>query len=64
VVFITVAWRSRGISSARCLTRAALLAKRGSAAHSAWPAISQKRANWPSLPMARIMSPSAVGKSW
>jgi hypothetical protein len=34
VVFITVVWRSSGISSARWLTRAALVAKRGSPLHS------------------------------
>ena len=27
-------------------------------------AAAQKRANWPSLPMASSMEPSAVGKSW
>ena len=34
---------SKGTSSARCATRAGLVAKRGSAATSAWPAASQKR---------------------
>ena len=41
-----------------------LVAKRASCAHCGCPATWQKRANWPSLPMARIMSLSAVGKLW
>ena len=62
--FMMVVWRSSTISSARCFTRAALVAKRSSVAHADLPATSQNLANWPSLPTARIMSPSAVGKSW
>ena len=41
VVRITVAWRSSGISSARCFTRAALVAKRSSRAQLGLPATSQ-----------------------
>ena len=52
-----------GISASRWMTRPALVAKRSSLAQSV-PAASQKRANWPSLPMASSMEPSAVGKSW
>ena len=58
-----VVWRSMCISSARCATRCTLELKRASVDHSGWPAMAQKRVNWPSSPIARIMSPSAVGKS-
>ncbi|MCY1453471.1 hypothetical protein D9M71_704610 [compost metagenome] len=64
VVRITVAWRISGISTSRLATRALLVAKRSSSAHSAWPASSANLRNCPSLPTVRMKSPSAVGKSW
>ena len=62
VVRSTVAWRSSGIRTPRFATRCALVAKRASAPLGM--ATAQNLPNWPSLPTARIMSPSAVGKSW
>jgi hypothetical protein len=45
---------SIGIKTSRFRTRSAFRAKRGSAARCEHPATPQKRANWPSLPTARI----------
>ncbi len=64
VVRVRVTASICGISTSRCFTRSVLVAKRGSPAHSAWPAASQKRANWPLLPMASSIAPSCVRKSW
>jgi hypothetical protein len=64
VVRVRVTASIIGISTSRCRTRRVLVAKRGSLAHSAWPAASQKRVNWPLLPMASSMAPSFVWKSW
>ena len=47
--------RSVGTISSRLATRAPLVAKRSSLAHSGWPQISASRANWRSLPTAMMI---------
>ena len=54
---------SMGIKTPRFSTRLGLVAKRSSSASSRRSATSQKRANWPSFPTARMMYPSEVWKA-
>ena len=56
--------RSSAPASRGARTRSALFAKRGSRAHSGFPAASQNFANCESLPTARIMCPSAHANAW
>ena len=55
---------SIGSSPTRLPTRAALVAKRASAASSGQPRTVQRLRNWPSLPTATMTWPSATGKTW
>jgi hypothetical protein len=54
---------SRTISP-RLATRALLVAKRSSLAHSGWPHIVARRANWRSLPTAMMIGWSAASNGW